>query len=102
LDQLLAGRDPPELFPEDGLLDGLKKALSEMDAVGRAGRSPGIRDRNRRGKSPERVIEKDGADGLVKVTLDIPRDRCGTFNPRRGMIHRRGAFGADGHTLARS
>jgi putative transposase len=29
LDQLLAGRDPGELFAKDGLLDELKKALSE-------------------------------------------------------------------------
>ena len=29
LDQLLAGRDPQELFSKDGLLDELKKALSE-------------------------------------------------------------------------
>jgi putative transposase len=29
LDQLLAGRDPDEVFAKDGLLDDLKKALSE-------------------------------------------------------------------------
>ncbi|MER8910480.1 transposase [Mesorhizobium sp. M0854] len=29
LDQLLAGRDPDEVFAEDRLLDDLKKALSE-------------------------------------------------------------------------
>ena len=29
LDQLLAGRDPQELFTKDGLVDELKKALSE-------------------------------------------------------------------------
>lgn len=29
LDQLLAGRDPKELFTKNGLLDDLKKALSE-------------------------------------------------------------------------
>ena len=29
LDQLLAGRDPQELFARDGLIDELKKALSE-------------------------------------------------------------------------
>ena len=29
LDQLLAGREPGELFAKDGLLDELKKALSE-------------------------------------------------------------------------
>lgn len=29
LNQLLAGRDPQELFSKDGLLDELKKTLSE-------------------------------------------------------------------------
>jgi putative transposase len=29
LDQLLAGRDPQEVFGKDGLVDELKKALSE-------------------------------------------------------------------------
>lgn len=29
LDQLLSGRDPGEVFAKDGLLDDLKKALSE-------------------------------------------------------------------------
>src|SRR3546814_17938966 len=29
LDQLLAGRDPEKLFARDGLIDELKKALSE-------------------------------------------------------------------------
>ena len=29
LDQLLLGRDPGELFSKDGLIDELKKALSE-------------------------------------------------------------------------
>lgn len=29
LDQLLAGRDPQDLFARDGLVDELKKALSE-------------------------------------------------------------------------
>ena len=28
LDQLLAGRDPQDLFGQDGLVDELKKALS--------------------------------------------------------------------------
>ena len=29
LDQLLSGRDPKEIFSRDGLVDELKKALSE-------------------------------------------------------------------------
>ena len=30
LDQLLAGRDPKDVFNKDGLVDELKKALSEQ------------------------------------------------------------------------
>ena len=33
LDQLLAGRDPHEVFAKDGLLDDLKKALSGTDVA---------------------------------------------------------------------
>ena len=33
LDQFLAGRDPQELFAKDGLIDELKKALSERMLV---------------------------------------------------------------------
>jgi putative transposase len=33
LDQLLAGRDPQELFARNGLIDELKKALSERMLV---------------------------------------------------------------------
>jgi len=43
LDQLLEGRDPQELFAKDGLLDELKKALSErMLSAGLAG-TPAMR-----------------------------------------------------------
>jgi hypothetical protein len=34
LDQLLSGRDPKEVFSRDGLVDELKKALSERIWVG--------------------------------------------------------------------
>ena len=33
LDQLLAGRDPKDVFNKDGLVDELKKALSERIAM---------------------------------------------------------------------
>jgi hypothetical protein len=41
LDQLLAGRDPEELFGKDGLIDELEEGAVGADAFGRAGRSPG-------------------------------------------------------------
>ena len=41
LDQLLAGRDPKDVFNKDGLVDELKKALSERILKHRARRASG-------------------------------------------------------------
>lgn len=82
LDQLLAGRDPQDLFAKDGLIDELKKALSErmltaeledhLKTEAEAGRI------NRRNGSSQKTM----LTGSSKVTLDIPRDRSGTFDPK--------------------
>jgi putative transposase len=82
LDQLLAGRDPQDLFAKDGLVDELKKALSERllnaeldeHLIGEAGRSVG---NHRNGASKKTMLT-----GTSKVTLDIPRDRDGSFDPK--------------------
>lgn len=82
LDQLLAGRDAQELFAKDGLLDELKKALSErmlsaeLDDHLEAETEAGAVNR-RNGSSKKTVLT-----GSSKVTLDIPRDRSGTFDPK--------------------
>ncbi len=82
LDQLLAGREPHELFAKDGLLDELKKALSEqilsaelddhLESEGAEGAT------NRRNGSSSKTM----LTGTSKVTLDVPRDRAGTFDPK--------------------
>lgn len=86
LDQLLEGRDPSELFARNGLLDDLKKALSERilnaeldEHLGaQHGEADVPRRPNRRnGSSPKTVLT-----GTSKVRLDIPRDRAGTFDPQ--------------------
>ena len=82
LDQLLAGRDPREVFAKDGLVDELKKALAnrvlsaELDdhldgeaAAGKANR--------RNGYSKKTVLGESS-----KLELRIPRDREGTFDPK--------------------
>jgi len=82
LDQLLAGRDPQDLFAKGGLVDDLKKALSERllnaeldeHLVGEAGRAAG---NHRNGASKKTMLT-----GTSKVTLDIPRDRDGSFDPK--------------------
>ena len=82
LDQLLAGRDPNEVFAKDGLLDDLKKALSErilnveLDEHLDGERVEGGANR-RNGHSKKSVLT-----GTSKMTLSIPRDRAGTFDPK--------------------
>ncbi len=82
LDQLLAGRDPKDVFNKDGLVDELKKALSErilnteleehLDADSVGGKS-----NHRNGYSKKSVLT-----GTSKMTLSVPRDRAGTFDPK--------------------
>jgi putative transposase len=82
LDQLLAGRDPNEVFSKDGLLDDLKKALSErilnteLDEHLQGEESEASANR-RNGHSQKTVLT-----GTSKMTLSIPRDRAGTFDPK--------------------
>jgi len=82
LDQLLAGHEPNEVFAKDGLLDDLKKALSErilnaeLDEHLDEERGDG-RSNRRNGTSKKSVLT-----GTSKLSLDIPRDRSGTFDPK--------------------
>ena len=82
LDQLLAGRDPQDLFAKDGLIAELKKALSErmlaaeLDDHLESEAEVGIGNR-RNGTSKKTMLP-----GSSKLTLDIPRDRQGTFDPK--------------------
>ena len=82
LDELLGDRDPNEVFSKDGLLDDLKKALSErilnseLDEHLENERGSGKANR-RNGTSPKTVQTERS-----KVLLDIPRDRAGTFDPQ--------------------
>ena len=82
LDQLLDGRDPETVFAQDGLLDELKKGLSErvlnaeLDSHLDTETAEGKTNR-RNGRSQKTVLT-----GTSKVTLDIPRDRAGTFDPQ--------------------
>ena len=82
LDQLLAGRDPKELFAKNGLLDDLKKALSErilnteLDEHLEGERIDGNLNR-RNGSSKKTVLT-----GTSKIDLSVPRDREGRFDPQ--------------------
>jgi len=78
----LAGRDPHEVFAKDGLLDDLKKALSErilnaeLDEHLDDERAEGSVNR-RNGSSKKTVLT-----GTSKMTLSVPRDRAGSFDPK--------------------
>lgn len=82
LDQLLSGRDPKEIFSRDGLVDELKKALSErilnaeIDEHLDGERGDGKANR-RNGTSKKTVLT-----GTSQVTIEVPRDRAGTFDPK--------------------
>ena len=86
LDELLADYETPEdLLGDDGLFKQLKKALLERalgaelsDRLGYEKGDPSGRGtgNNRNGHSGKTVLTEDG-----EVTLAVPRDRNGTFEP---------------------
>jgi putative transposase len=82
LDQLLAGRDPKDVFNKDGLVDELKKALSER--ILNAELDEHLDDDSIEGKSNHRngYSKKSVLTGTSKMTLSVPRDRAGTFDPK--------------------
>lgn len=75
LDRLLADRDPEDVFAKDGLLDDLKKALSERilnaELEEHLDVEEGSQAGNRRNGSSQKTVLTDTS----KIVLDIPRDR---------------------------
>jgi putative transposase len=82
LDQLLAGRDRQELFAKDGLIDELKKALSERMLAAELDDHLESEMATGEGNRRNGTSQKTMRTGSSKVTLDIPRDRSGTFDPK--------------------
>ena len=82
VDRLPSGRDANEVFAKDGLLDELKKALSELDSERRACRA--LDDERAEGgaNSCNGHSRKTVLTGTSKMTRSIPRDRAGTFDPK--------------------
>lgn len=82
LDRLLAGRDPNDVFARDGLLDDLKKALSERILNAELdehldGERAEQKVNRRNGHSRKSVLT-----GTSRIELAVPRDRAGTFDPQ--------------------
>lgn len=108
LDQLLAGCERPEdILGPQGLFAQLKKALAERALGAELGHhlaqeahapppAVGRRRRNHRnGSSAKTVLTETGA-----VTVAIPRDRAGTFEPQLIPKHQRRLPGFDAKVLA--
>lgn len=100
LDELLAGHDPKTVFESDGLLDELKRALAErmlnaeMDHhLGQADEQAAGNHRN--GTSGKSVLTETG-----KLTLSIPRDRHGRFDPQLIAKYQRRFPGFDQKIIA--
>ena len=93
IEELLANRNPEEVFAQDGLLDELKKALAErilnaeMDqhlAAERADEAIGEPRNHRNGHSRKTVLT-----GTGKLDLQVPRDRQASFEPQLIAKYRR-------------
>jgi len=93
IEELLANRDPEEVFAQDGLLDELKKALAErilnaeMDQhlASERAEADGLELRNHRnGHSRKTVLS-----GTGKLELQVPRDRQASFEPQLIAKYRR-------------
>lgn len=82
LDQLLGGRDPNEVFAKGGLLDDLKKALSERILNAELDEHLGDEDAGGDANRRNGYSKKTVLTGTSKMTLSIPRDRAGAFDPK--------------------
>jgi len=100
LDQLLSGRDPKAVLDSGGLIGELKKALAErmlnaeMD-VHLEQPAEAEASNHRNGSSPKTVLTADG-----ELTLSIPRDRHGRFDPALIAKYRRRFPGFDDKIIA--
>jgi putative transposase len=100
LDQLLAGRDPKTVLDSGGLIAELKKALAErmlnaeMD-VHLEQPAEAESGNHRNGSSPKSVLTPEG-----ELTLSIPRDRHGRFDPALIAKYRRRFPGFDDKIIA--
>jgi putative transposase len=80
LDQLLAGTDAAAALDQGGLLDSLKKALTERALNAEMDYHLGSDDQvgnSRNGYGRKTVITDSG-----KIEIDVPRDRSGSFDPQ--------------------
>src|ERR1700754_2046956 len=80
LDQLLAGADPRTVFGPNGLLDDLKKALSER--MLNAEMDHHLASETAQGNSRNGYSRKTVTTDTGTIELALPRDRQATFDPQ--------------------
>jgi putative transposase len=96
LDQLLAGGDPRDaLAGKDGLLDALKRALTERALNAEMdhhldGGEPDGRNNTRNGYGRKTLLTDTG-----RLEIEVPRDRLATFDPQLVAKYRRRLPGFD-------
>lgn len=105
LDQLLAGVDPSNpqsMFTDAGLFGQLKKALAERmlqaelsHHLEQQRNAPEPIRNHRNGSSKKSVLAAE-----TKLTLDIPRDRDGSFEPQLVAKHQRRLPGFDDKVIS--
>jgi putative transposase len=87
VEELLSKADPSELFGRDGLFQQLKKQIiekilaSELDhelGYSKHSKVPKTDNNRRNGSYEKTVIDGDGR----KLTVEVPRDREGEYNPQ--------------------
>jgi putative transposase len=87
VEELLSKADPKELFGRDGLFQKLKKKIvervlaSELEydlGYSKHSKIPKTDNNRRNGSYEKTIIDEHGS----QITVDVPRDRAGEFEPR--------------------
>ena len=105
LDKLLEGIDPnnpQSLFSDAGLFGQLKKALAERmlqaelsHHLGKQRNAPERIRNHKNGSSKKSVLAAE-----TRLTLDVPRDRDGSFEPQLIAKHQRRLPGFDDRVIS--
>ncbi len=104
IDELIAGKTPEEIVGEGGLLQALTKRVYERALEGEMthhlGYPPKAPEGKNSGNSRNGKTSKRVKTGSVDVSLEIPRDRNGEFEPQLVKKHQRRLPGFDDKVLA--
>ena len=79
LDELLDGRDPQQVFSNDGLVDELKTALAERILDAEMDKHLGTEEEKSAGNHRNGHSKKTVLTDSSTLDLSIPRDRQGRF-----------------------